>query len=96
MMIFSGETSGYKESLELVKALKMSGIDACIGVGAVAINCKPDQVNLAKIVCTELGAVFREGCIGSEQSLLLKSKDGTDLAIRAKNDAHSVVKEWEK
>ncbi|MEG5173236.1 hypothetical protein [Microcoleus sp. B3-D7] len=95
MAIFSGETSGYNKALELVKALELSGIDAFIGAGAVAINCKPDQVNLARQICTELSAVFREGYIGSAQNFLLKSKDGTDLARRAKDDAHSVAKEWE-
>lgn len=94
MTVYSGETNSYQDACRLIKRLQAAGIESCLTSGAVSINCKPDQVNLAQEICEKSNAAFRCGYIGRQQELLLKSLDGVDLVKQRQNDARSVVDEW--
>lgn len=94
MTVYSGETSSYQDACRLIKKLHAVGIESCLTSGAVSIQCKPDQVNLAQQICEKEGIAFRCGYIGVQQELLVKSSDGIELLKQRQGDARSVVNEW--
>lgn len=96
MTVYSAETNGYKEACELVESFRVAGIESALSMGCVTVYCKPDQVNLAKKICTDSGAIFRSGHIGRTQDILIKSLDGAALLKKAHGDAQAVIKEWEE
>jgi len=95
MTVFSAETDGYKKACELIKALKVVGIEACLAPGCVSISCQPDQVLLVQKVCKEQNALFRVGFIGHSQNFLLKSTDG-ELLKETQGNAQAVINEWKE
>ena len=81
--------------MKLINALKTAGIEANITVGGVSIHCTPEQINRAKAICNENHATFDAGFTAAQESVLLKSSDGYDLAKKQTNNSLSIIKEWD-
>lgn len=96
MTVYSGETNSYQDACRLIKRLQAAGIESCLTSGAVSINCKPDQINLAQEICEKENIAFRCGYVGGQQEVLLRSPDGVDLLKQKQGDARSVVDEWKR
>lgn len=94
MTVYSGETSSYQDACRLIKRLQAAGIESCLTSGAVSIQCKPEQINLAQEICEKLNIAFRCGYTGAQQEILLKSSDGVELLKQSQGDARSVINEW--
>jgi hypothetical protein len=96
MAVYSVETNSYSEACVLIKKLQVIGAECYLSCGCVAVQCKPDQLNLVQEICSNSNATFRSGYIGTQQDVLLKSSDGAVLAKKIQGDAQAIIQEWKE
>jgi hypothetical protein len=94
MARFSSNPRGYKEACNLIKQLAGVGIESNITAGGVSIYCEPDQVNIAKSICKDLGASFGAGYTSHQEEVMMQTQSGYEKLKQVTNDAISVIKEW--
>lgn len=95
MARFTAEGLGYSEACKLIDSLKQSGIEANITAGGVAIHATPDQVDRAREICREAGAIFSAGYSMHQEEVMLRGS-GWDVVEQVTNDAIAILKEWEE
>lgn len=94
-MIFVAQGLTYPEACRLIGTLKEYDIESNITVGGVNIEVTPDQVNLAKELCSNAGASFKAGYSSAVEDVLMKSDSGYETLKRVTNDSIAILKEWD-
>jgi hypothetical protein len=96
MARFTAEGLAYGDACKMIDALRQADIDANITAGGVAVYPEPEQVNQARNICKGCGASFDPGFSSHQESVMLQSSSGWDVAERVTNDAAAIAKEWEQ